>query len=184
MSDIVEERVCPVCRKKFYLRCDPPVYGWRINDELYCGYTCMRKVEKLLNVPEDNGLRVISADVSAIWKDMRTLRSYSRKYDHLRRMKYSDRLTENAKQDLVILIADCAKRIERIKIKYAYGIGKLSKENYQLIYGFAICGWDKDRLVVESGLSYETLCDRFEEIFRSLKRYENSGIYRRRWICG
>lgn len=179
-----EEIECPVCHKKFYLRCLSTSYGWRLGEDLYCSYTCMRKVEKLLYPEEKSSLRKIPEDLSVIWEDMVQLRSFSKKYDKLRRMKYSERLSELAKVKLIDVIADCNKRMERIKIKYSYGIGKLSKEDYSLIYGFAICGWDKERLIKESGLSYDELCDRFEVILRSLKRFVNTGIYRRRWICG
>ena len=182
--NFLEEIECPVCHKKFYLRCAPESYGWRLDQDLYCSYTCMRKIEKLLYPTEKSNLRRIPKDLDIVWQDMVELRSYSKKYDKLRRMKYSDKISQDGKEDLVKIIAECNKRMERLKIKYSYGIGKLTKENYQLIYGFAICGWNKDRLIKESGLSYDELCDKFETILRSLKRFVNTGVYRRRWICG
>ena len=185
MIDIVEEKVCPVCHKKFYIRCECEEYGWRIGEALYCSYTCMRKIEKMMFPPVvERKLRKMPEDLLNIWNDMVELRGYSRKYDRLRRMKYSERLDDAAKSRLPDLIAECNRRIERLKIKYAYGISKLSKENYFLIYGFAICGWDSERLQKESGLSYDEVCDKFEEILRSLKRFVSVEIYRRRWICG
>ena len=185
MIDFWEERECPVCHKKFLLCCAPNEYGWSLSGTLYCSYGCMRKVEK--RVVEKNtapALRKISPELASIWQDMLMLRAYSKQYDRLRRQKYSEKLSPAAKEKLPALIAECSKRVERLKCKYAYGIGKLGKLNYTLIYRFAICGWDRTRLLKETDLTYGELCDRFEEICRSLKRFQNVGVYTRRWICG
>ena len=186
MNDFGIEKECPVCHKRFLVCCEPAAYGWQHRGELFCSYTCMRRVEVIAAERESKGtaLRKIPPELYSTWRDMVTLQAYSKKYNVLRRKKYSDAISEEVKQKLPALIAECNKRVERLKSKYGYGIGKLGKSDFELIYRFAICGWGRERLIKETGYTYDELCDRFENILRSLQRYLTVGIYKRRWICG
>ena len=38
--------VCPRCKGKFSIRCDPNMYVWKFRKVLYCSYSCMRNEEK------------------------------------------------------------------------------------------------------------------------------------------
>lgn len=188
MIEPFEMITCPICGKYFAV-VNRSNYGWRFRDDLFCSYTCMRKVETkylaFVNKTEDKKeKRVLPEEFNEVYRDLMQLRQYSRQCDRLRRCKYDSKIDNEAKITINAAIEDCCKKINLIKGRYAEGVLKLDKSKYELLVQYILDYQDTATLIEDFKTDYDEICNRFISILGVLKANKVANGLRRRWICG
>lgn len=186
MNETFETIKCPVCGKYFAVL-DRNYYGWKFREDLFCSYTCMRKVEtKYLafvnKAEEKKEKRVLPEEYNEVYRDLMLLRQYSKQCDRLRRSKYDPKRDKKDKQIINAAIEDCCNKINVIKGRYAEGVLKLDRSKYELLVQYVLDYQDTEKLVEDFKTDYDDICDRFISILGVLKDNIVVNGLRRRWI--
>lgn len=184
--DCFEILTCPVCGKKFVVW-DRELYQWKFKNEIYCSYTCMRTEEKKhLSGERFLGFGVtekekLPEELMRIYSDLMRLRRLSRVVSTINNLK--KRYIEIEKESVALqkLYRKCLYQMKKIRCKYVQGVGKLQKDEWDLLNLFVLKILDVEDIQEKLKLDYETMCEKFIRIMKILKENQSSDKTKNRW---
>lgn len=186
MNDFSAVLKCPVCNKEFFVW-DVENFGWKFNGEYFCGYGCMRKVEKpyleyINKFFEEPKKRMLPKEYNEVYNDLMFIRSLVKKRSNLKRIAYKQGESAESYQLIKQLMKDYTKKIKIFKSKYSYAVSKLDNEKYELLSKYVLSYWNGDMLTERFGKTYDEICDDFIAIMKKLKLFARMESPKNRWI--
>lgn len=179
--------ICPVCGKEFVMQ-DREIYGWKFNDDCFCSYTCMRKVEtkyieyrnKQFRESMVSTKRPLPNDLANVYDDLMRIKYINKQLMRIKRLsarkkyiEYKDKF--NSKK------IEYRKALKVVKGRYARAVSKLSRKEYELLIDYLNTNQSVGGFVKKYKMSYDEICDVMIKIFRFLDENKDRSTSRSRW---